>query len=119
MQMVLALSNLSSVGKESACNVRDPSLIPGLGGSAGKGVGHPFQHSWASLVAQLVKNLPTIQETWVQSRVGKIPWRRERLPTPVFLLGKPHIKRSQVGYSPWDQCRETDMTEHAVTHLIN
>ena len=38
----------------------------------------------SSLVAQLVKNLPAMQETWVQSLVGKIPWRRERLPTPVF-----------------------------------
>ena len=37
-----------------------------------------------SLVAQLVKNLPAMQETWVRSLVGKIPWRRERLPTPVF-----------------------------------
>ena len=51
---------------ESACNAEDPSLIPGLGGSAGKGVGHPFQHSWASLVAQLVKNPPVMQETLVQ-----------------------------------------------------
>ena len=36
-------------------------------------------------MAQLVKNLPAVQETWVQSLVGKIPWRRERPPTPVFL----------------------------------
>ena len=39
-----------------------------------------LDYSWASLVAQLVKNLPEMQETWV----GKIPWRREWLPTPVF-----------------------------------
>ena len=45
----------SSVGKESACNAGDPSLIPGLGRSTGKGIGHQLQHSWASLVAQLVK----------------------------------------------------------------
>ena len=43
-----------------------------------------FSHLWASLVAQLVKNLPAMQKTWVQSLVGKIPWRRERPPTPVF-----------------------------------
>ena len=55
----------SSVGKESACNVGDPSLIPGSGRSAGEGIGHPLQHSWASLVAQLVKNPPAMQETWV------------------------------------------------------
>ena len=56
-----------SVGKESACNTGDPSLIPGSGRSVGEGIGYPLQHSWASLVAQLVKNLPAMQETWVQS----------------------------------------------------
>ena len=45
----------SSVGKESACNAGDPSLIPGLGRSPGEGIGYPLQYSWASLVAQLVK----------------------------------------------------------------
>ena len=44
-----------------------PGLIPGWGRSAGEGVGYPLQHPWASLVAQLVKNPPAIQETWVQS----------------------------------------------------
>ena len=57
----------SSVGKESICNAGDPSLIPGLGRSAGEGIGYPFQYSWASLVAQVVKNPPAMQETWVQS----------------------------------------------------
>ena len=57
----------SSVGKESACNAGDPGLIPGLGRSTGEGIGYPLQYSWASLVAQLVKNLPAMQETWVQS----------------------------------------------------
>ena len=57
----------SSVGKESACNAGDPGLIPRLGRSAGEGIGHPLQYSWASLVAQLVKNLPTMRDTWVRS----------------------------------------------------
>ena len=57
----------SSVGKESTCNARDPSLIPGSGISTGEGIGYPLQYSSASLVAQLVKNLPAIQETRVQS----------------------------------------------------
>ena len=48
----------SSVGKESTCNEGDPSLIPGSGRSPGEGIGYPLQYSWASLVAQLVKNLP-------------------------------------------------------------
>ena len=42
--------------------------------------------------------------------VGKIPWRREWQPTPVFLLGKLHGQRSQVGYSPWDH-KGSDMAE--------
>ena len=63
----------SSVGNESACNAGDPSSIPGLGRSAGEGIGYPLQYSWASLVAQLVKNLPARQETWVQSLGWKDP----------------------------------------------
>ena len=55
----------SSAGKESTCSTGDPGSIPGLGRSAGEGIGYPLQYSWASLVAQLVKNLPAMQETWV------------------------------------------------------
>ena len=56
----------SLVAKESTCNAGDPGL-PGLGRSAGEGIGYPLQCSWASLVAQLVKNQPVMPETWVQS----------------------------------------------------
>ena len=55
---------------------------------------------WASLVAQMGKNLPAMQETQVQSWVGKISWRREWLPTPVLLPGEFHGQRSLAGYSP-------------------
>ena len=54
-----------SAGKESACNAGDPIWIPGSGRSTGEGIGYPLQNSWASLVAQLVKNPPAMQETWV------------------------------------------------------
>ena len=60
---------------------------------------------WLLLVAQLVKNPPAMWETWVNPWVGKIPWRRERLPTPVFWPGEFHGL-----YSPWG-CQELDMTE--------
>ena len=56
-----------SAGKESACNARDPGLIPGLGRSPGEGIGYPLQYSWAYLVAQLVNNLPAMWETWILS----------------------------------------------------
>ena len=55
----------SSVGRESACNAGDPSFQSGR--SVGEGIGYPIQYFWASLVAQLVKNLPAMWETWVQS----------------------------------------------------
>ena len=61
----LALLPDSSVGKESS-NKGDHGSIPGLGRSSGEGIGYPLQCSWASLVAQLVKNLPAMWETWVQ-----------------------------------------------------
>ena len=56
----------SSVGKESACDAGDPGLIPGLGRCPREGTGYPLQYSWASTVTQLVENLPTMRETWVQ-----------------------------------------------------
>ena len=56
----------SSAGEESACNSEDPGSIPGSGRSTGEGTGYPLQCAWASLVAQLVKNLPAMQETLVQ-----------------------------------------------------
>ena len=76
MIYVLIMANLhccmaeasdSSVGKESACNAGDPSSIPGSGISAGEGIGYPLQYSWASLVAQLIKNPPALWESWIRS----------------------------------------------------
>ena len=67
----------SSVGKESACNAGDPGLIPGSGRSPGEGIGYPLQYSWISLVAQLVKNLPAMQETWIQSLGWEDPLEKE------------------------------------------
>ena len=57
----------NSAGKESTCNAGDPGSIPGLGVSPGEGIGYPFQYSWTSLVAQMVKNLPAMPKTWVRS----------------------------------------------------
>ena len=81
----------SAADKESTCNAGDPGLIPGSGRSTGKGIGHPLQCSWASLVAQLVKNLPVMWETWVQSLGWEDPLEKgERLPTAVFWPGEFH-----------------------------
>ena len=63
----LLLWSASLVGKESARNAGDPISIPGLERSAREGIGYPLQYSWASPVAQPVKNPPEMQETWIQS----------------------------------------------------
>ena len=68
----------SSVGKESACNAGDNSgSILGLGRSPGEGIGYPLQYFWASLVTQMVKHLPTMQETWVRSLGWEDPLEKE------------------------------------------
>ena len=63
----------SSVGKESACNAGDPGSSPGSGRFTGEQIGYSLQYSWASLVAQLVKNPHEMQETWVQSLAWEDP----------------------------------------------
>ena len=57
----------SLAGEGSSCNAGDPGSIPGLGRFGGEGIGYPHQYSWASLVAQLVKNLSAMWEAWVRS----------------------------------------------------
>ena len=63
----------SSAGKELACNAGDPGSIHGSGRSPGEGIGYPLLYSWASLVAQLVKNPPAMWETWVRPLGWKNP----------------------------------------------
>ena len=103
---------IASSAKESTCNARDPSLIPKLRRSYAEGIGYPLQYSWASLVAQAVKNLPAMWETWVQSLGWKDP------PTPVFWPGEFHGQRSLEGYSPWRH-KELDTTERLSLHLTS
>ena len=100
----------SSVGKESTCNTGDPSSIPGSGRSTGEEIGYPLQYSWASLVAQLVKNPPAVWKTWIQSLGWKDSWRRERLPTPVLWPGEFHELHSLWGH------KELDTSERLSLH---
>ena len=103
--LTLACFPHSLVGKESACNAGDPGSIPGSGRSPGEGIGYPLQYFWASLVAQLVKNLLQCGRPGFDLQVEKIPWRRERLPTPVFWPGE-----FRGLYSPQGR-KESDTTE--------
>ena len=94
----------SSIGKESACSARDPSLIPGSGKSAGEGIGYPPQYSWAFLVAHLVKNPPAMWDTWVQSLGWEDPLRGKG-----YALQYSGLENS-MNYSSWGR-KELDTTE--------
>ena len=64
--------------KESACNAEDPGSIPGLGRSTVEGIGYLVQYSWASVLAQLVKNPPSMQETWIWSLGWEDPLEKRK-----------------------------------------
>ena len=104
--------------KDKACLSREPGLVTkneGEGGGRSRKLQPLFFTSCYSPyipVAQTVKRLPTMRETWVLSlgREFPIPWRRKWQPTPVCLLGKSHGWRSLVGYSPWGR-KDSDTTE--------
>ena len=87
----------SSVGKESACNAEDPESIPGSGISTGEGKGYPLWYSWACLVAHLVKNVPAMCETWVQSLGWEAPLEK--------------------GKATHSSCKESDTTERLSLHF--
>ena len=91
-----------SDSKESTCNTGDLGSIPGSGQSREEGNGNPLQYSWASLVAQLVRIHLPCGRPGLDPWVGKIPWRRECLPTPVFWPGEFHGL-----YTPWGH-KESD-----------
>ena len=73
---------------------------------------------WASQVAQRLKHLPAMQEAWVRSLGQEDPWRWKWQPTPVFLPGESHGRKSLVGYSPKGH-KESDMTERLHFHFLH
>ena len=83
--VITRASLVARLGNESACHAGDPGSIPRSGRSTEEGIGYPFQYSWASLVAQLVKNLPAMQETWVRS-LGQEDPREKRMVTNSSIL---------------------------------
>ena len=98
----------SSVGKESACNVGDPSLISGSGGSPGEGIGYPLQYSWTSLVAQPVKNPPAMWETWAQSLGWEDSLEKGKAAHSSILEDSMDWR---IPWSPWGN-KESDTTFH-------
>ena len=86
-------------------------MIPGSGRSSGEGTGYPLQYSWASLVAQLVKNQPAMRETWVRSLSWEDPLEEGMATHSSILAWRIPMGRGDWrGYSPWGR-KESDMTE--------
>ena len=104
-----------SDGKESACSTGDPGLIPVSVTSPGEGLGYPLQCSWASLVAQMVKNLPATWETWVRSLGWGDPLEEGMaIHSSILAWRNPRGQRSLAGYSPWG-LKESETTERLST----
>ena len=88
----------SSDSRESVCNAGDPSSIPGQGRSPGEGIGYLLQYSWASVVAQLVKNPPAMWETWVQSLGWKDPLEKGKATHSSMLAWRISWTAQRVGH---------------------
>ena len=99
----------SSAGKEFAYNTGDPSSIPGSGRFPEEGIGYLLQDSWASLVAQAVKNLPAMRETWVQSLGWEDPIRKGKAIHSSVLAWRIPWTEEPGGLQPWG-CKGSDIT---------
>ena len=107
---------VSEFGKESACNAGDSNLIPGLGRCPGEGIGYPIQYSWASLVTQLVKNPPIVQETWIPSLGWEDPLEEAMATHSSILTWRIHMDR-EAWQAAVHGVTESDMTERLSTFL--
>ena len=101
---IMKRTSFWGVNSEMSCRSSQNHSSPGSGRSAGEGIGYPLQYSWASLVAQLVKNLPAVWETWVQSLGWKDPLEKGMATHSSFLAWRIPLT------SPWGH-KELDTTE--------
>ena len=109
----------SSVDKESACNAGDLGLIPGLGRSAREGIGYPLQYSWASLVAQLLKNPPAMWETWVQSLGWEDSLEKGKATQSRILAWRiPWTIQSMGSQKSWTQMSDFHSLTHSLTQVL-
>ena len=104
-----------SAGEESACNAGNPSSVVELGRYPGEGISYPLPYSWASLVAQLVKNPPAMRETWVRSLGWEDPLEEGKATHSNILTEEfPGL------YSPWGH-KESDTTKQLSlsSHIVS
>ena len=101
----------SSVGKESSCNAEDPSLISGLGRSPGEGIGYLLQYSWTCLVAEMIKNLPAMQETRVRSLGWEDPLEEGMATHSSILAWRIPMDRRTWRATVQEIAKESDTTE--------
>ena len=101
----------STAGKESACNVGDPNLIPRSGSYPRERIGYPLKYSWASLEAQMVKKSAcSVGDLSSIPGSGRSPGEGNGYPLQYSGLENPCGQRSLAGYSSWG-CKESGMTE--------
>ena len=110
----------SSAGKESTYKSGDSGVIPGLERSPGEGISYPLQFSWASLVAQFIKNLPAVWETWVQFLGWEDPLEKGMATSSNILAWKIPMDRGAwqaavYGVANSRTCKELDTTEQLST----
>ena len=101
----------SLAGKESACNAGDPDSTPGLGRSPGGGLDYPLQYSWVPLVAQMLKNLPEMRKSWVQSLGWEDPLREGMAAHSSILAWRIPMDRGAWRATVPRGHKESDMTE--------
>ena len=113
----------SSVGKESACNARDPGSIPGLGISTGKGISYPLQYTWASLVAQLVtESICNAGDLCWISRLGRFPGEGNSYPHQNSMdrvAWQAPVQRVPQSWTPLSDVQEKKIYQYWVFQSMN
>ena len=106
--------------KESACSAGDLDLIPGLGRSPGEGKGYPLQYSWASLVTQLVKNLPAVWEVWVLSLGWEDPLEEDMAVRSSTVAWRIPWTEEPRGLQPMHaRLKQLSIAQHSKFHLFS
>ena len=107
----------SSVNKESACNAGDPGSVPGSARFPGERIGYPLPYSWTSLMAHLVKNPPTMWETWVQSLGWEHPLEKGKATHSRILSWRIPLTVQSMGRQSWTQLSDFYFTSKRRDHV--